>query len=86
MHYTNLHFHALVGFYRGIFFLPGNRMAPNKENLMLDQITQKTNQPNLIPMGEKEQVVCAIRIIRQDWENLANGQSLIDIQGSVGLL
>jgi len=53
---------------------------------MLDQITQKTNQPNLIPMGEKEQVVCAIRIIRQDWENLANGQSLIDIQGSVGLL
>lgn len=53
---------------------------------MLDQITQQKQQPTLLPMSEKERAVCAIRAIRQDWENLVSGQSLIDTQGSVGLL
>ena len=34
----------------------------------------------------RSQVINALATIRQDWESAVDGESLVDIQGSIGLL
>ena len=39
-----------------------------------------------IPLIMRPHVIDALTQIRQEWEQAADGQSLVDVQGSVGLL
>jgi hypothetical protein len=53
-------------------------MLPNKGGFMNTQFQE--------PLSMHPHVIDALTQIRQEWEQAADGQSLVDIQGSVGLL
>ena len=71
---------ALVGFHRGGFAgTPGTiEIASQKEKKMDETVS-------LVTISRTE-VIQALTVIRNEWENAAQGDSLTQIEGNVGYL
>ena len=75
-----LHSNALVGFHRGILRGAGTRQnAITKQEEDMDTIIQSRFIHNV-------EVIEALTHMRQEWEQAADGDSLLKVKGSVGLL